>query len=126
MKPVGFTGTISCSLADPAKPVIVNAALILRNSGLPLGLGDETGTPNVPDSVPIAGEEGFTFRCEQTPTADCGFTAQPLGPAGQTYGATFGAGLTAPAGKSWVGAPAGCTPCGPEIACASEDTVTVS
>lgn len=126
-KPVNFTGTISCSLADPAKPVIVNAGLILRNAGLPLGLGDKSGVPNSPDSVAIPVEEGFIYRCELTPTADCGFTgSQPLGLGGQTYTAIFGAGLTAPAGESWVGVPAGCTPSGPEIACASQDAVALS
>lgn len=127
VKPIGFTGTIACSLADPANPVIVNAGLILRNSGLPLGLGDASGLPNGPDSVPIAVEEGFTYRCEQTPSADCGFNgSQPLGLVGQTYRAIFGAGLTAPAGESWVGVPAGCAPSGAEVACSSEDVVTVS
>lgn len=131
VKPVNFAGEVSCSLADPANPAIVSANLILRNSGLPLGIGEKAGTPDSSDTNRVPVFDGFAHTCELSPGADCSHSGnQPLGVPGQTYTALFGAGFTPPEGESWVSAPAGCTlDSGPAaeggIACASQKAVTV-
>ena len=133
VKPVSFSGTIDCSLADRANPVLVSGALGLQSSA-PLGIGGTGGQPNDPDANesvlgPPGSKEG-SFRCELEPGTDCGLSGkQPLGLTGQTYTAFFGVGLTPPEGETWIAAP-GCTlDSGPKaeggIACSSNDAVTV-
>lgn len=128
-KPVNFNGEVSCSLADPAKPVVVSANLLLRNSGLPLGIGEKSGMPDSADTSRVPQEEGFSYTCAVTADADCSHSGtQPLGLIGQTYTALFGAGFSPPEGERWVNAPAGCTldaGTGGGIACSSTQAVTV-
>lgn len=126
VKPVSFTGSIDCTLADPANPAISSGNLVLQNS-LPLGLSVPNARPNDPQANERqAVVDGFAYRCELEPGVDCGFSGrEDLGLLGQTYTALFGTGITAPEGETWVSV-SGCTKeSDTVVGCSSQDAVTV-
>lgn len=108
---VNYSGTIECSLADPAStPTLGNAGLAL-DGGLPIGnplgglLGD-TNSPNQPPSEQPGVESGY--GCELEPGADCGATGRATALPGQSYSARFGGEIVPPEGETWTTATDGC------------------
>lgn len=133
VKPVGFSGSIDCTLADPSNAPASGGGLVLQSSA-PLGLGSMGGTPSDPGAqeqvAPPPGfgsEVGPGYRCDVEPGVDCGFSGrQPLGLLGQTYTALFGTAITPPEGERFVSTSDGCTLQEDGTAgCASEKSVTV-
>lgn len=126
VKPIDFTGSISCQSADPSNPATSSGSLALQN-GLPLGLSSQSAKPNDPvANKAVPNEEGIAYTCEVGPGADCGFTGrETLGVPGQTYTAVFGTGITAPAGERFVSVTDGCSIESDVALCASTATVTV-
>lgn len=127
-KPINFSGSIDCTLADSSNAPLSSGGVVLQNSGTPLGLGTAGAQPNDPDAQEkVPGFEGFAYRCELKPDVDCGFSGrQPLGLPGQSYTALFGTGITPPEGERWTSVSEGCElDSAGAVACASEETVTV-
>lgn len=127
VKPVDYSGSINCTLADPSNAPISSGAVTLENT-LPLGLSFPNAQPNDPaaqEKVPQ--EEGFSYRCDVEPGVDCGFSGrESLGLPGQSYTVIFGTGITPPEGERFTSASEGCTlEASGAVGCASEETVTV-
>lgn len=131
IRPVAFSGTVDCTLADPSNVPVSSGAIALTSSQV-LGLGTTGGRPNDPVNnvaVPSGNnEQGPSYRCEVAPGVDCGFSGRnELAPAGN-YKVVFGAGITPPEGETWTSLSAGCQLDGGEsgaVNCASEKAVTV-
>lgn len=104
IRPISFAGTITCTLADPARAANVSGGLILTSTA-PLGLGSAGGQPTSPEDQELrpgakAGE--FAYTCDLEPAADCGFAGRSTGLPLGTYQVIYGAGLTAPEGERWT------------------------
>ena len=130
LRPVAFSGSVDCTLADPANAPTSSAGLVLASSQ-PLGLGQTGGQPNDPaNNVAVPGgspEEGAAYTCELRPGVDCGFSGRNESALAGSYRVIFGAGLTPPEGETWVSYSDGCQPDngGNAVSCSSEKPVTV-
>lgn len=130
LRPITFTGTVDCTLADSANAPVANSGLVLTSTA-PLGLGGAGGTPTTPadqEAVPgFPGKQGPGFKCVVEPGADCDFAGRSNGLPLGSYDVIFGSGLTAPEGETWTvvtgktGLNQGCTleEGGRAVACAS-------
>lgn len=111
VRPIDFTGTIDCTLADPANAPSASGQLLLTSSA-PLSLGSAGGQPNEPQETVSAGPGfpagEFALRCDVAPGADCGFSGRSTGLPTASYQVIFGETIVAPKGETWTVVPEGC------------------
>lgn len=123
VRPIDFTGTIDCTLADPANAPSASGQLVLTSSAPP-SLGSAGGQPNEPQETVSAGPGApageFGFRCDVGPGADCGFSGRSIGLPTASYQVIFGETIVPPQGEAWTVVPEGCRLSGEgAVACTS-------
>lgn len=111
VQPISFSGTVDCTLADPANAPKAGGGMTLTSTA-PLGLTSAGGRPTSPEdqeTVPGAKAGEFGFVCDVEPGADCDFAGGSTGIPTATYQVLFGVAFTAPEGEIWTEVPdAGC------------------
>lgn len=110
VRPISFTGTVDCTLADADNAPTASSSLLLTSSA-PLSLTSAGGNPTSPeDQETVPGQKAgeFGFVCAVEPDADCGFAGSTLGIPTASYQVLFGSSLVAPEGETWTQVPEGC------------------
>ena len=134
IRPITFSGSISCSPADPAKVPSISTTGLTLTGKTPIGLIEAppaSGSPNQPGAtrptpLPPPGSEGAGgYDCVVKPDVDCGASGTTTGLPLATYQAIFFTTIIAPAGETWT-ASDGCDLQGVNAQCASSSNTVAT